>query len=505
MTSIGSLQVDLGLDSSEFTSGLNDAVKSLGDSVSGMQGSLSSMQGAVEGLSTLIGAGALGAAIAIGVKAFSDLSNAGLDTTKTIQDAADKLQLTTAEYQTAIQGLPAAIQIPADVFEGYERLRSSIEQVDAAIKNGFATGFIAAFATELDVSNASLVTLNSTAAEFGIIIGKLATLTIDSASAFKDLNNSLPNMASDTGKELDQIGDGITNLVNKAAAFGYSIYGMNNMPDYLPGIAKNITEITADVGTGLSGAFQKVLDDVGNLNGQLQNLQKANEASAGPANPLLKELTDDTEAMEAFRHAQVEFTQAGLIDSEAWKQRATLIKDAMSPLETYETQIQKITILQQAMGLTAEQAFNLQVKAAATLADEWATVASTAGAALTSLFKNNKDVAIANAVISTAGGIAKSLETYGATPLGYAAMAAAALAGAAQIATIESTSPGSGSGSSAAASTSATSATATTPAGPQQAVSINLVGGNNFTRTQVEGLVANLKQYQTDGGTLLIK
>ena len=38
-----------------------------------------------------------------------------------------------------------------------------------------------------------------------------------------------------------------------------------------------------------------------------------------------------------------------------------------------------------------------------------------------------------------------------------------------------------------------------------QAVSINLVGGNMFSRTQVEGLVANLKQYQTDGGTLLIK
>ena len=118
--------------------------------------------------------------------------------------------------------------------------------------------------------------------------------------------------------------------------------------------------------------------------------------------------------------------------------------------------------------------------------------------ALGQLFKDNKAIAVANAVINTAEGVTKALAQGGA--LGFISAAAVAASGAAQIATILSAQPGSASTPSVGA---APPAAAVGGAGGGPAINITL-RGNSFSADSIEGLFDQLQEHLGDRGKVLV-
>jgi tape measure domain-containing protein len=114
-----------------------------------------------------------------------------------------------------------------------------------------------------------------------------------------------------------------------------------------------------------------------------------------------------------------------------------------SPYEAMNLQLAKIDAAYAANKISATQVTQAQIGAYAGLGSAVMGVAGEVTGAFKGLFKDNKALAIADAVINTAAAIMKTLAQTGATPWGLAMAGVAAAVGAAQIATIASTQPGS--------------------------------------------------------------
>jgi hypothetical protein len=142
----------------------------------------------------------------------------------------------------------------------------------------------------------------------------------------------------------------------------------------------------------------------------------------------------------------------------------------------------------------------------------WLSVAGVVGDALGTLFKDNKAVAIAQAVINTAQGITAALAQFP-PPLSFAMAAAQAAAGAAQIAVIASTNPGSGKKSAAVTggggSRSAPARAGSSSKGSGGASSLNqavtlVIQGESFGPAHFRKMVDGLNGVIRDGATLRI-
>jgi hypothetical protein len=161
-------------------------------------------------------------------------------------------------------------------------------------------------------------------------------------------------------------------------------------------------------------------------------------------------------------------------------------------------------------GLTDLQKFNnmswqAQVKnVSGALEDMTAGVAQHSRA----MFNVNKAAGIANAVISAAQGIAKTLAAYP-YPFNIAMAAAHGVAAFAQVQAIRSTSFNGGGGGSA-PSVAGTPATPVTPVGgsekatPTQNMTVNLAGGEIFSRSTVLGLIEEFNKAHKDGARLVV-
>lgn len=139
----------------------------------------------------------------------------------------------------------------------------------------------------------------------------------------------------------------------------------------------------------------------------------------------------------------------------------------------------------------------------------WLGVADTLGQAFHTMFKENKAVAIAQAVINTAQAITEALKLP--FPINWAQVAAVTALGAAQIATIASTEPGSSkaikkgsSGSKSGPAKAGAASSSSGSASPGQAVNITLVGEGGFNREQVRALIGQINQAVGDGATLRV-
>ncbi|WOC14974.1 tape measure protein [Pseudochrobactrum sp. MP213Fo] len=140
------------------------------------------------------------------------------------------------------------------------------------------------------------------------------------------------------------------------------------------------------------------------------------------------------------------------------------------------------------------------IKSRARAHGEIAGMAGDATSLLGQLFENNKAVAIADAIVSTYQGVAKSLATY---PMPFAAaMAAGHLAlGMKQVASIKSTNKKSTSVNSSSVSTT----TPNMPAGgtdPTHAVNIQLKG-DSFSKQSVVDLFETINEHIKDGGRII--
>jgi tape measure domain-containing protein len=205
---------------------------------------------------------------------------------------------------------------------------------------------------------------------------------------------------------------------------------------------------------------------------------------------------------------QTEVTEVGKLQADAYKHLAEYIKETETPFETYKRTLAEVAVLERDHALAADLAFRERAKAFLTFSNTALGAAGAMSGALTQLFKNNKAVAIANAVINTAEAITAALKNPPGPPFSYVYAAAAAVAGAAQIATIMSTQPGSGSktptvksGGGAAAVSSATTAAgeASGKRTPSQTVNITVQGESGFTAQQVRELIGHINEAVGDG------
>jgi hypothetical protein len=114
-----------------------------------------------------------------------------------------------------------------------------------------------------------------------------------------------------------------------------------------------------------------------------------------------------------------------------------------SPLEQYKTRLMEISLVERMTGLSAAQSFGARVVAVSGFVNQFLGAAGAMTGALSQLFKDNKAFAIANAVVNTAEAITSALKNPPGPPFSYVYAAAAAVAGAAQIAAIASAQPGS--------------------------------------------------------------
>jgi hypothetical protein len=133
-------------------------------------------------------------------------------------------------------------------------------------------------------------------------------------------------------------------------------------------------------------------------------------------------------------------------------------------------------------------------------------LATTTSEALTTIFEDNKTAAIASAIINTLVAVTKALSEYP-PPVSFAMAGLQAAMGMAQVAKIRSTSSSSRGGS-VSVSGGGTAAVAQQAAADEQQPTGNTLfvklEGSTFNREAVEQFVEQLREFQSDGGRLVI-
>jgi tape measure domain-containing protein len=210
---------------------------------------------------------------------------------------------------------------------------------------------------------------------------------------------------------------------------------------------------------------------------------------------------------------QVEVSEAGKLQIDAYKNLKDYIESTEQPLATYQRTMGEIAVLERDHALTSQQAFAARVQSMATFSNTFLGAASAMSGALASLFKENKAIAIANAVINTAEAISAALKNPPGPPFSFVYAAAAAVAGAAQIAAIVSAQPGSaknpsvkgGGGKKIKAVETAGSASTSSSSGKgntlKQSVTV-IVEGDSFGPEHFKKMVDGLNGVIADGAVL---
>ena len=396
-----------------------------------------------------------------------------------LKGAADQARVSAAAFGKGMQELGQLssgnlaigkqLEIPPAAIESAKQLLSTFDLLKTAVENGFSTGLIAGFDNKLKATDIDMASVARIAGDFGVIVGAAMKVAVQEA---ENLVNYLPSIGSWYQSFIDTLED---------------FERRHPTPDYVPPEAdievwkRYTTVITEnhDASSLLGDAVAQLTADMGNLGKEQQSTQLG--------------------AAKTFQQLELE--------KQAFSELPAVLKATQSPLQAYQDQLAKLSILLKAGKIDQDQFALASNQAAAAIGEKWASVASSITGSLGQIFTKNKGFAIASAVLSALAGGLKTYEAYGFTPYGIAAMAAGAAMAAAQIAQIESTTLGSGSSSAkaSASSTKSAGAAASAPlaAGQQQSINISLVG-QTFGRGQVEGLVSQLKQYQKDGGTILL-
>jgi len=328
-----------------------------------------------------------------------------------------------------------------------------------------------------------------TSFELGLATGFLEDLNVGLLGTAENLHT-----AADAGKFFGQI-------LGKVAADSGQFFG-RELPNFIKEVIAQYDELMR-----VSQDFSQLLrGDLTVLTGGISSFAKTIPGKESTDAVAAYGTAAELAAMEQerFWQAVVNTTADGEIYLDQLNNNADALAKLQTPNEQYAAALERIERLH----LSGEAAARAHQSAVAGLASDYLSLAGQAGSALTTLFNENKGVAVATAVINTAGAIMKTLETYGATPWGLAASAVAAATGAAQIATILSAQPGTSKKPSASSSaTSAAKSSAASGGGgraPSQAVTINLMGSGMFTRDQVRSLAEQLNGLVSDGATIRV-
>ena len=454
-----------------------------------------------------------------------------------------------------------AIKMPPEVIQGAKDLAIQFSLMQTAVENGFATGIVAAFSRDLNTSDDDLVKATKQAQQFGFIVGSALDVAVTGVmlliTRWEELNRVVVAIVPGLSAielimgHLDSLSQWATNAVE----------GTHNLWVQMTGLGTAIPLTQFDKATTNADSFTAAMarlklavsgqGDSGGVGGAIAIVDKKTQdwlktitLTTANTNTLIAAVGKGPVAFEQMKAALTATdevqkklgTTTGALAQQviaaltAEKQATfvlststALYQASLSPMEQYKNKLDEIALAQQHLGITATQASQLQMQATATLVNTYLGAAAAMGNAVTQLFSKNKAVAIASAVINTAEAITAALKNPPGPPFSFAYAAAAAAAGAAQIATILSAQPGSAQppavhgssgtvsvpsgssgssvGASSAASGSAAPAAAVAPL--QQSISVH-IEGDTFGRSHIEAFVNQLKQYQRDGGTILI-
>jgi hypothetical protein len=353
------------------------------------------------------------------------------------------------------------------------------EAMNNAFKLGVAQGFISALQTGLDASKVSLEDL----AKAGILLGNVLGRVFTSIVNF--LTVEIPRGVN---QSVTQINSAI-NAYNRLAAAREA----NAMqPSALAGGAAG-SGLIGEAGSSQIPLIPTV--DEGTIKSwvDFSGAQGLASSALGLTNSAMDAQT------EAMKRAGEEFSRMADLQRD-------LYDTIRTPMEQYEAQLARISAAQ----LNAADTAKLQGMAQMELANTWLGAASAVSGSLAALFKENKAVAIANAVINTAEAITAALKNPPGPPFSYVYAAAAAVAGAAQIATIASSQPGTSkaikkpTGGTSGAAKAGSSSKGSGGGGTQQAVTIN-VTGESFGPEHFRKLVSGLNAVIADGATLKVQ
>jgi hypothetical protein len=251
------------------------------------------------------------------------------------------------------------------------------------------------------------------------------------------------------------------------------------------------------------------LDKIGGVLERIWNGETFKPQTGGGTDTSLKPFADDAAAtaaaLKAAKAAQQEFNKAV-------GEAKTIYEQTRNPLEKYADELAKINALQAKGVLSAEAASRAHIMAAASVANQYGELASVVGGALSTIFEDNKAVAIAMAIVNTFQAITAALAQYP-PPFSFAMAAAQAAAGFAQVMKIKSTTASTKSGS---ASLGGGGSRRTPAVGGgnaphaggggagQRAVAITLTGSGRYSRQEVRGLLEQIIEAQGDGAKLIL-
>jgi hypothetical protein len=379
--------------------------------------------------------------------------------------------LTIRAARRVINFLDQSIELAAKLDNELGRTARAFEEQGEVMKNAFKLGIAQGFMDALSGGAGNALNSTKTLAQAGLIVGKVfGAVAIVIVDIFTVV---IPKAINAT---LGAINLAITGL-NKVISTGQAL-------DNLFGLNKDYGQIE--------------LINIPNIEGGAAaffNLADAERLAADAAGLTSSAMDAQSRAVKA---AGEEFSRMAEL-------QRSLYDTIRTPMEQYEAQLARISAAQ----LNAADTAKLQGMAQMELANTWLGAASAVSGSLAALFKDNKAIAVATAVINTAEAITAALKNPPGPPFSFAYAAAAAAAGAAQIATILSSNPGGSSKaikkpSGGAKTQKAVTETSTSSGGTKsgQAINITLVGESGFSREQVRTLIGQLNEAVGDGATI---
>lgn len=444
---IGGLRVDLQLNSAAF-------IRDIAKSNAAIAGSTRQMSSSLTGLGKTVNTVSQAFVGFLGVRAVRQVIN----------------------YTEGVIRLAATMKGPLGA--AAEQFQDKATALNNSFKLGLAEGFMSALQDGLKQSGLGMEQLAAAGVAAGNILGFTFTtivnfFTQEIPSGIKQSIGAINSLITSINSVIAQFNDLNQALNNSAVGqlFGFS------------GTQGNLSTIPIFDTSGINVAIK----DWVNMGAVAQATGAALETTAAKQREM-------NAAAEAFHQLAMDANQA--------------FDESRTPMEKYAETVAKLNALLKEGAISAETYGRLNAMAAANAVSPWLEVANTVAGALGTLFKENKAVAIAQAVINTAQAITKSMAEYGFTPIGIAAMAAAALAGAAQIATILSTEPGSKSAAFKSPKTNAATASAGAAGGggrtrtQTQVVTLN-IEGDIFGPEHFRKIVAGINGVQRDGTALL--
>jgi hypothetical protein len=360
--------------------------------------------------------------------------------------------LTTRTIRRVVTFLDQSIDLAAKLDNELGAAARQWQRQGAEIQNAFqlgvAQGFLDQVSSGLNASGASMEAL----AKAGIVVGNVLGRVFTSVVNF--LTVEIPNGVNTSIAQLNSLITGFNSVneaINKAVVSAEQFFGVTSGRTQTTGNIPTIEPVTVE------GQIQQWVDlsSAAGLAANASDLAAQSQKNLGAS---LHKTTDkiiaELNAMDALRQKQAE--------------------------------------------------------AAIQTTQQWLGVADTIGQALGVLFKENKAVAIAQAVINTAQAITEAMKLP--FPINWAQVAAVTALGAAQIATIASSEPGTskaikkGGGTGASAPAKAGSASKGGGGGGslRQAVNIN-VTGESFGPEHFRRLVSGLNAVIADGATLKVQ